>query len=420
MWKKPWGIIEGSAIGAGLLLTGVLLQLTIGGIDWALMAWPVNIFLVAIILMSIGVGYALRGRIYALRFMITPQAAVPAVAFAALLTVIMGLVKQLPPDHAPTDPLGFSRMLSSWPFILTYLWATLIVGLATVHQLIHFRRRALPAIISHLGLFLVVVCGTLGSADMQRLKMYCMEGQPEWRAFDSHGTMHELPLALQLNRFSIDEYPPKLVIVDNKNNMPLSKKPQTLLIDDKFQGGTLGSWSIKVTQRFDEAAPRMVPSKDPHKAPQYTYKEWKSSGAECALHVEAVQSKTGRKVEGWVTGGSYMYPAEVLRLNKHVSLATPPREPQRFASEVEVFTKQGKHLATTIEVNKPFSVAGWKIYQLSYDEQMGKWSNMSIFELVTDPWLPMVYIGIFLMLAGAILMFVFAQRRKEEKPYDMA
>lgn len=406
--------MEGSVIGAGLLLTGVLLQLTIGGIDWALMAWPVNILLLAIILIIIGVGYALRGRIYVLRFMTTPPAAVPAVAYAALLTVIMGLVKQIPSDHAPTDALGFTRMLSSWPFILTYLWMTLIVGMATVHQLIHFRRRALPAIISHFGLFLVIVCGTLGSADMQRLKMYCMEGQPEWRAFDDRGTMHELPLALQLNRFSIDEYPPKLVLVDNKNNMPMGKKPQTLLIDGKFKEGTLGLWTIQVTQYFDEAAPRMKPSKDPHKAPQYTYKEWKSRGAECALYVVAVQGKTGRKVEGWVTGGSYMYPAEVLRLDRHVSLATPPREPQRFASEVEVFTKQGKHLATTIEVNKPFSVAGWKIYQLSYDEQMGKWSNMSIFELVTDPWLPTVYIGIFLMLAGTILMFILAQRRKEE------
>uniref|UniRef100_A0AB33IWU7 Cytochrome c biogenesis protein ResB n=1 Tax=Prevotella sp. GTC17253 TaxID=3236793 RepID=A0AB33IWU7_9BACT len=414
MWKKPWGIIEGSVIGAGLLLTGILLQLTIGGIDWSLMAWPVNILLLAIILIIIGVGYALRGRIYVLRFMTTSQVAVPAVAYAALLTVIMGLVKQLPSDHAPTDALGFTRMLSSWPFILTYLWVTLIVGMATIHQLIHFRRRALPAIISHFGLFLVVVCGTLGSADMQRLKMYCMEGQPEWRAFDDRGTMHELPLALQLNRFSIDEYSPKLVLVDNKNNMPMGKKPQTLLIDGKFKEGTLGLWTIQVTQYFDEAAPRMKPNKDPHKAPQYTYKEWKSRGAECALYVVAVQGKTGRKVEGWVTGGSYMYPAEVLRLDRHVSLATPPREPQRFASEVEVFTKQGKHLATTIEVNKPFSVAGWKIYQLSYDEQMGKWSNMSIFELVTDPWLPTVYIGIFLMLAGAILMFILAQRRKEE------
>uniref|UniRef100_A0AB33JPF2 Cytochrome c biogenesis protein ResB n=1 Tax=Prevotella sp. GTC17262 TaxID=3236797 RepID=A0AB33JPF2_9BACT len=414
MWKKPWGIIEGSVIGAGLLLTGILLQLTIGGIDWSLMAWPVNILLLAIILIIIGVGYALRGRIYVLRFMTTSQVAVPAVAYAALLTVIMGLVKQLPSDHAPTDALGFTRMLSSWPFILTYLWVTLIVGMATIHQLILFRRRALPAIISHFGLFLVVVCGTLGSADMQRLKMYCMEGQPEWRAFDDRGTMHELPLALQLNRFSIDEYPPKLVLVDNKNNMPMGKKPQTLLIDGKFKEGTLGLWTIQVTQYFDEAAPRMKPSKDPHKAPQYTYKEWKSRGAECALYVVAVQGKTGRKVEGWVTGGSYMYPAEVLRLDRHVSLATPPREPQRFASKVEVFTKQGKHLATTIEVNKPFSVAGWKIYQLSYDEQMGKWSNMSIFELVTDPWLPTVYIGIFLMLAGAILMFILAQRRKEE------
>lgn len=37
---------------------------------------------------------------------------------------------------------------------------------------------------------------------------------------------------------------------------------------------------------------------------------------------------------------------------------------------------------------------------------MGRWSNSSIFELVTDPWLPMVYTGIALLLLGAVLMFL--------------
>ena len=59
-----------------------------------------------------------------------------------------------------------------------------------------------------------------------------------------------------------------------------------------------------------------------------------------------------------------------------------------------------------IEVNKPFSVNGWQIYQFSYDERFGKNNTVSIFELVTDPWLPYVYIGIGMMLLGALLMFL--------------
>ena len=66
-----------------------------------------------------------------------------------------------------------------------------------------------------------------------------------------------------------------------------------------------------------------------------------------------------------------------------------------------------------VEVNKPLSFTGWKIYQLSYDESKGKWSTYSVFELVRDPWLPLVYIGIWMMIAGAIGLFVFAPTKNE-------
>lgn len=42
MWIRPWGFKEGCLIGAGLLVTGWLLQITIGEIDWSLFAYPVN------------------------------------------------------------------------------------------------------------------------------------------------------------------------------------------------------------------------------------------------------------------------------------------------------------------------------------------------------------------------------------------
>lgn len=78
--------------------------------------------------------------------------------------------------------------------------------------------------------------------------------------------------------------------------------------------------------------------------------------------------------------------------------------PKRFASEIRVLTKTGKNIQTTIDVNKPVEVEGWKIYQNGYDTKMGASSRISILELVRDPWLPAVYIGIFLMLIGAFFM----------------
>lgn len=48
MWIRPWGFKEGCLIGAGLLVTGWLLQITIGEIDWSLFAYPVNIIVLVL------------------------------------------------------------------------------------------------------------------------------------------------------------------------------------------------------------------------------------------------------------------------------------------------------------------------------------------------------------------------------------
>jgi cytochrome c biogenesis factor len=89
--------------------------------------------------------------------------------------------------------------------------------------------------------------------------------------------------------------------------------------------------------------------------------------------------------------------------------------PRRFASKIEILTQEGKKYHATVDVNKPAEVEGWKIYQYGYDTQAGAQSNISILELVSDPWLPYVYIGIFLMLGGGLLMFITGMRRKEEQ-----
>ena len=85
---------------------------------------------------------------------------------------------------------------------------------------------------------------------------------------------------------------------------------------------------------------------------------------------------------------------------------------ETYDSEIQIMTKTGKNIETTIDVNKPCEVDGWKIYQFGYDTQMGAESQISILELVSDPWLPLVYTGIYMMLAGAVCMFVVGGRRR--------
>jgi hypothetical protein len=99
-----------------------------------------------------------------------------------------------------------------------------------------------------------------------------------------------------------------------------------------------------------------------------------------------------------------MKPQSLLLDDKHLLIMLPP-EPKRFSSEVQIYTKSGLSKRAVIEVNKPYKIMGWNLYQLGYDEQMGRWSEISIIELVRDPWLPVVYTGVFMLIAGAAFMF---------------
>lgn len=408
MWKRPWGYKEGLACGVGLFVTGLLLQGTIGGIHWDLFAWPVNIIVLALYLLLLAVLYGLRKRVYCIEWLTHYTAAVSSLVCVSAITVLMGLIRQVPATQPAADWIGFSKMLSFWPFALLYVWLLTILGLTILRSGFPFRLRKISFLLNHAGLFIALLTATLGNADLQRLKMITRMGTTEWRATDENGKLVELPLAIELKGFTIDEYPPKLMLIDNETGKALpADAPAHMLLEDEVTEGRLLDWDITLLNSIPMAA--SVATEDTLK-----FTEFRSMGAAYAVYLKATNTKSGQAREGWVSCGSFMFPYKALRLNGQVSLIMPEREPQRFVSDVTVYTQQGEVRNDTIEVNHPLKVAGWNIYQLSYDETKGRWSDISVFELVRDPWLPYVYAGIIMMMLGAVCLFVNAQKRKDE------
>ena len=283
---------EGFLIGGGLIVAGLALELSVGPVMWDAFAWPVNGIVLGGFLALIVLIYSLRKKLYGCLFIGSYHAAIPALVYAVVLTIIMGLTRQ------EVHGSWLNNMLSFWPFVLIYVMMAVILGQVVIRRLTHLTnwKRDIPFLLNHLGLFLAMTTATLGNADMQRLKMITSQGEPEWRALTQEGAVKEMPLAIELKQFIMETY------------------------DD----------------------------------------------------------------------GS----------------------PKRFASDIQILTKSGKNIQTTVDVNKPAEVEGWKIYQYGYDTQMGAKSQISILELVSDPWLPLVYTGIYMMLGGALCMFVFGGRRK--------
>ena len=97
MWIRPWGFKEGCLIGAGLLVTGWLLQITIGEIDWSLFACPVNIIVLVLYIAGIVAMHCLRKRVYIFGWMSHYTSAVSSLLWVAGITVVMGLIRQVLP-----------------------------------------------------------------------------------------------------------------------------------------------------------------------------------------------------------------------------------------------------------------------------------------------------------------------------------
>ena len=85
---------EGFLIGGGLILAGLMLELSVGPVDWDAFRWPVNGIVLAGFLALITIIFLLRKKVYGFQFIGTYKAVIPALAYAVVLTVIMGLSRQ--------------------------------------------------------------------------------------------------------------------------------------------------------------------------------------------------------------------------------------------------------------------------------------------------------------------------------------
>lgn len=318
-----------------------------------------------------------------------------------ILCVIFGLCRQDGTMSGISGALGFHKMTSSWPFLLLMMDFITILGLRSIDDIHHWRSRRRIPIIIHCAVFIIFAAGFFSSSDKQRLRIIAPAGHPVNIASDENGKQHTLPFTITLRQFSIEEYPPKIYMI---NPLQGSSSKEFISIDKGVTKGIIGDWNVEIIEYIDSAG-RMQDS-DKYVAMNHV-------GATSALLAEATDSK-GNKVQGWISCGSHIFPAAVLNLDNNHALAMPPREAASYLSEVRIENSKGvsQH---EIRVNHPVSIGPWKIYQVSYDKERGRWSTVSILECVKDGWYPIVQIALWIVLAAGAAMAFSAGIRKKRK-----
>ena len=119
----PMTLWAGFLIGGGLIIAGLMLELSVGPVDWNAFRWPVNGIVLAGFLALIAIFFLLRKRVYVFQFISTYKAAIPALVYAVVLTIVMGVTPQKDPSLTlPREgTMWINYMLSFWPFVLIYV-----------------------------------------------------------------------------------------------------------------------------------------------------------------------------------------------------------------------------------------------------------------------------------------------------------
>lgn len=396
---------QGFLISLIIIVAGFTLDWVTGGHGVALPSWPMNLFVVLSFAFILVFTHFYYRDMDTVKWLARVPASISAIVLFTFLTLIMGLTKQNNPDASAFMKMtGLNHVQSSYVFLLSGLYLLTTLGLVILRRITPLTYKNIGFTLNHLGLWIIVMAGSLGSGDLQRLNIYVNENQSVWFGFNQKEQPYKLPFTVKLLDFSIEEFPPKLAYVESQTMAFPKDVVDNMILMQKGMKTTISGWNITIED--------LIPSA--RKDSTGTFVASNDTLSYPAAKIKAVSANGDLVREGWITSGSIKTRPSFLPLDGRHLLAMAKPQAKEYSSKIAI-EQDGQTDTATVIVNEPVKVGGWNLYQLSYDERMGKWSKLSIIEAIRDPWLPIIYVGIFMVIAGALYLFTIGKTPKESK-----
>lgn len=405
LWEQPWSYKESFLFSFLLMFLGFITEIITSHQGIQLPGFPMNMYYGLSFIVFIAFLWIFYKHHPVIKWLGSIPAAISSISLVTFMALLLGIIAQDDPSQKGfLSVLGLTHVKNSWPMVFAQIYVLTSLGLVIFRRTTPITRKNIGFLMNHFGLWLVIASASLGAGDLQRYKMNLTKGETIWYAYDDHKKVVEMPFALRLDEFIIEEYPPKLAIYDSRTGEIVKDGKHALMTSfDKTKSPLfLKNWQIDIREYLESS-----------KKTEEGFIPYDEEGAPPAAYLVAKHLITNESIEGWVSCGSFNTEGEYIWLSeKNVMVMTIP-EASRYLSTVKVYTRNAEPYDQTIEVNKAPKIEGWRLYQLSYDQSKGKWSDVSILEVVSDPWLPVVYVGIFLLLAGALYIFWIGKDIKE-------
>ena len=398
IWQYPWRYGESFIVAITLMILGFAIN-CIGKSTVSAIQWPVNLYLgIAIIILFLLIYFLFKKKPF-VKWLSGLPAAISAICFYTFLVLLMGFIPQGSPKSSGfIHEIGLSDIVSSYAFLFAQIYFLVILGMVTLRRSFPLKGKNIAFFLNHFGLWLTLFAASIGAGDLQRVTLMVNKTNAVYYGINQKGeAIHDLGIAIQLKEFNIEEYPPKAFIIDDKSGNILNKQ---LFYLKKGNKGVIMNWEVEVKEFYEYGVymgDKFHPVYD--------------IGAAPAAYIITKNKKTNKVNEGWISCGSFRFPGNYLELSDGMLLVMAEPDPKKYSSKVKIYKPSGDAFETTVEVNKPVTVGGWKIYQLNYNREMGKWSDISILELVKDPWISVVYFGIFMLIIGALYMFWIGNKK---------
>ncbi|MCU4165753.1 cytochrome c biogenesis protein ResB [Carboxylicivirga caseinilyticus] len=396
LWVLPWKYPESFLIAFALFLASLGIEF-ITGTTVPKISWPANLVSIALLANLSLLLYLLSKKRAVFKWFYSVPASIAGVTLFVVPSLLLALIPQ-----KSSDSLFFLYdVTSSWTYTIGVVFFLIILGTVTIKRITKLSKKNIGFFLNHFGLWLCIASAHLGAGDIQKLNMYLEEGKTTWYGIENGNRTEELNFAIKLRDFSIEEYPAKIAFVESSTGEIINQNNKPLMIDP-HEGLQFNykDFDFKIDKLLMSSAPVMN-----------RFEPVLGMGATQSLKI--LKSFNEKVDTIWISSPSILYRQEMHQIDSSTIMLMTKPEAKRFLSEITVYEKAGAVYDTIIEVNKPIKIAGWKIYQTSYDETMGRWSTKSILELVKDPWLPSVYLGFFLLIAGTFYL-IWTGKRKED------
>jgi hypothetical protein len=292
--------------------------------------------------------------------------------------------------------IGLGDPLSSLPFAVALLAVLLNLAVSSGRRL-RLGPSRVRYLVLHGGLIVAIAGGAAGHGGLVRARFVLQEGAPAVRtAITEAGAVVELPMAIALDDFQLERFPPMLLLAGPGEQL---RRGEVLL----------GPGAVERIDGLDVRVEDWLPS-----AAVAASGERPVAFADPSAHPAA--EVTVRDAGGAMLGRGWLHPpgpyggALFLGLPDGRTLHLEPPRPRRFLAQV-----RADSAPVEILVNRPLVAGGWAIYLLSYDEAMGAASRSAVFEAVEDRALPAVHLGVALVILG-VLLHLWRPLRPEVRP----